>query len=146
MSSSSYYYAAIHIVLQKTGVEDDLLTIRPDNYSDNYKVTYAQNSVNATTYSMVTPGTISNYLRLFFESVAGDTDGPDFVQIDIPTFPSVCIRTDDAPYYAGTLNRQITMLQDMWDDGAVWPLETSYATPILVTPTNARRFTDVEVC
>lgn len=133
-STSSYtpsYYAAIHIVLQKKGRKDDLLTLRPDEHSNNYNVTFIQNSVNVTTESVVTPDTITNYLRLFFEAMEEDIDGPECVQIEVPTFPSVCVPVADAPYYVATMNRQIMMLQELWEEGEDWPTEPDNNLPKL---------------
>jgi hypothetical protein len=133
MVSDTMAYAAIHLVLQTAGKKDDVLTIRPDEHSDNYLVVYEQNTINNTTHSISTPENIHEYLRLFLDAVSEDYDGPDMIQLDVPSFPTVVIHAEDAQYYFSTLSRQISMLQSQWEEGHDWPTEPRMTVPIAET-------------
>ena len=103
--------ASIYILLQKVDHKDDLLTITPDpDHGSMFNVKYEQNNLNSVNTFSLSSNTISRYLNLFFESIEMDNDGSDFIQIEIPSFPTVVIRAGDSGYYASTILKQIDFL------------------------------------
>jgi hypothetical protein len=122
------FLAPINIIFQKVGTLDDHLVITPDEYDATlYHCEHKQHSLNTHAEFTLTTDTIREYLQLCFESIAEDDAKPDYVQFDIPTFPSICIHAEDTPYVLRTVLRQISFLQEQ----ECWPLE---ARPCLGKP------------
>lgn len=115
-------FAPINIIIQKHGFLDDHLVLRVDTEDDTiYHCTYTQNSINSVTNFDLSTENVCEYLVLFCESIAKDTQKPDMIQFDIPAFPSIVLPAADAQYHITTVLRQIEFLH-MMDD---WPLETN---------------------
>ena len=96
--------------------------LRVDTEDDTiYNCTYTQNSIQSVTTFDLCTDNICEYLVLFCDSIAKDTQKPDMIQFDIPAFPSIVLPAADAQYHITTILRQIEFLQ-MMDDR---PLETN---------------------
>ena len=107
-------YGKILVILQKTDCSDNLLTITPDADSTGYFVDFKQTDINTTNSKYVENDNLSHYLHLFFQSIEFDHQKCDYIQIDVPSFPSVILAPNDLSYYMDILEDQIESLQDDW--------------------------------
>ncbi len=108
--------AKIVFYFQKNGHKDDILRIIPDDESDGYYVELKQAQVGVSNSRYVKHRDIMKYIDLVFQSVVYDEDGPDNIQIDCPTYPSVILTRDDLEDYLDVLEDQIDSLQDYWPE------------------------------
>jgi hypothetical protein len=119
MSNSSTTYGKIMLICIRPNREDDVLKITPSEDDRSYEIEFTQNSINNTVYTTVRQNDLENYLENFLQSVSMDEDRPQSIQIDVPSFPSVMIKSANILEYTSLLFDQISSIQDEW------PLEIS---------------------
>lgn len=120
---SSLVLGSLHFILQKNGQPDDTLIVTPDIYDDDlYNVKFIQRFVGNTNVTQVTKELLNDYLELFFRTLLIDEDGPTFVQIDVPLYPSVIVKSQNLASYLQVLLKQLNTLERNW------PTETLYVT------------------
>lgn len=120
---SSLALGSLHFILQKNGQSDDTLVVTPDIYDDDlYNVKFVQRSIGNTNVTQVTKELLNDYLELFLRTLLIDEDGPTFVQIDVPLYPSVMVKPQNLPSYLQFLYKQLNTLERNW------PTETPYVT------------------
>jgi hypothetical protein len=118
---STYSYAPINIIVQNgAGVSDDLLRILPSEDVDFYEISYKQRTINQHITHRVSVSTIIDYLESFFTALSRDVAGPEYVQIECPTFPTILLNPRDLVSYIPTLTQQIVLLEPDW------PFERTY--------------------
>ena len=108
-------YAPIVVILQKSDCEDDRLTVTP-NDANGFDVKFVQNTINLVTKLYVDEDEITNYLYHFFQSLALDERGYEYVQIDCPGFPSVIKGVDTVQKYFQVLCGQIDSIFASWPE------------------------------
>ena len=108
-------YAKILVTIQRDGRPDDVLSVSPDLDSDGYYVSFRQRTVGNTTSHYCENGGLVSYLRQFFTALLFDHDQPDFIQLDIPMYPTVLLTSKTLLSYENyVLGNQIASLQDDW--------------------------------
>jgi hypothetical protein len=111
-------YSPIVLILQKTGVADDVLKITPNSQASGFDVVFDQHTINVSNVLYVEQSEITSYIYRFFKSVAMDEDSCEFVQIDCPAYPTVLLTPKKLDNYFPILREQIlTLLKG-------WPAET----------------------
>ena len=118
--------APIVIILQKNGQPDDKLVIRPTEGSTDFTATFTQNTIGARTERTLTHSELFPYMERFLESLSYDLQRADFVQIDVPGYTSVMLKSTETNYYLDTFYAQVRSLHNSW------PFEVE-GTPILRT-------------
>jgi hypothetical protein len=111
--------AKIVFYLQKNGVKDDVLYIVPDDDSDGYYVKLNQGQTGVVNSRYIKNHDLIRYIDLFFQSVVADEAGPDKIQIDCPTYPSVILDHSVLEDYLDVLEDQIDTLQEYWPEERV---------------------------
>ena len=122
MSSSTTRYnydgaatlAPIVIILQKNGHPDDKLVIRPTENSMNFTAVFTQNTITARTERQLSHSELFPYLERFLESLQYDLQRCDFVQIDVPGYTSVMLKSTETHYYLDTFYAQVRSLHNSW--------------------------------
>ena len=109
-------YAPIIITLQKSQCEDDVLKITPSSDASGFNVKFVQKTINLVTHLYVEEDEITNYMYHFFQSVALDERGCEYVQIDCPGFPSVIKGVDTVQKYFPVLCGQIDAIFASWPE------------------------------
>jgi hypothetical protein len=109
-------YAPIVVILQKSGCEDDVLTLTPSPDASGFDVKFVQNTINLITRLYVEEDEITNYMYHFFQSLALDERGYEYVQIDCPGFPSVIKGVDTVQKYFSVLCGQIDSIFASWPE------------------------------
>ena len=107
-------YAKILVTIQRDGKPDDILIVTPDLESDGYYVTFRQRTVGNTTDRYFANEALLPYLSVFFSGLLYDHDRPNFVQFDVPMYPTVLLRPDTLFSFESALRDQIESLQDDW--------------------------------
>ena len=114
MSNSSTTYGKIVLIFIRPNREDDVLKITPSADDNTYEIELTQNSINNTVYTTLRQNDLENYLDNFLQAVSLDEDRPVDIQIDVPSFPSVLIKSDNIMNYTSLLFDQISSIQDEW--------------------------------
>ena len=109
-------YAPIVVILQKSDCEDDVLTLTPSPDASGFDVKFVQNTINLITRLYVEEDEITNYMYHFFQSLALDERGYEYVQIDCPGFPSVIKGVDTVQKYFSVLCGQIDSIFASWPE------------------------------
>lgn len=107
-------YGVIKMILQKAGTPDDVLTIRPNMNDDNYTVEFNQATINNVTYRGIKDYRIESYIENFVRTALIDDVGPDYFQVDVPSFPSAVVKSRNMPAYLPLLFKQIRGLELDW--------------------------------
>lgn len=106
--------APIVIIFQKTGFPDDKLVISPIEGSTNFTATFTQNTIGTRTERQLLHSEVFPYLERFLESLGHDLQRPDFVQIDVPGYTSVMLKSTETDYYMDTFYAQFRSLHNSW--------------------------------
>jgi len=106
--------APIVIILQKNGQPDDKLVIRPTENSMNFTAVFTQNTITARNERQLTHSELFPYLERFLESLQYDLQRCDFVQIDVPGYTSVMLKSTETHYYLDTFYAQVRSLHNSW--------------------------------
>jgi len=106
--------APIVIILQKNGQPDDKLVIRPTENSMNFTAIFTQNTITARNERQLTHSELFPYLERFLESLQYDLQRCDFVQIDVPGYTSVMLKSTETHYYLDTFYAQVRSLHNSW--------------------------------
>jgi len=114
MSNFATNYGKIVLIFIRPNREDDVLKITPSNSDNTYEIEYTQNSINNTVYTTLRQNDLENYLDTFLQAVSMDEDSPASIQIDVPSFPSVMIKSTNILNYTSLLFDQISSIQDEW--------------------------------
>jgi len=109
-------YAPIVIILQKSDCEDDRLTLTPNPDANGFDVKFVQKTINLVSYLYVEEDEVTNYMYYFFQSLALDERGYEYVQIDCPGFPSVIKGVDTIQKYFPVLCGQIDSILASWPE------------------------------
>lgn len=123
-------YGTIKLIFVKEGCKDDVLKIVPSDSSNSYDVELRQNTINNVAYRNIVQRGLYKYLERVLRSVVLDEEGPQQVQIDVPTFPTVMVNTEDVLDYLSLLKEQIASIEDDW------PFEQTVSSLQSVKPTN----------
>jgi len=107
-------YAKILVTIQRDGKSDDLLIVTPDLESDGYYVTFKQKTIGNTVDRYFENAALLPYISSFFTGLLYDHQRPDFVQIDVPMYPTVLLTPEKLFAYDAVLNHQVESLQDDW--------------------------------
>lgn len=106
--------APIVIILQKNGQPDDKLVIRATEHSTNFTATFTQNTIGARTERQLMHSELFPYIERFLESLHYDLQRCDFVQIDVPGYTSVMLKSTETHYYLDTFYAQVRSLHNSW--------------------------------
>ena len=106
--------APIVIIFQKTGFPDDKLVIRPTEGSMNFTAVFTQNTIGARTERQLLHSELFPYIERFLESLHYDLQRCDFVQIDVPGYTSVMLKSTETHYYMDTFYAQVRSLHNSW--------------------------------
>lgn len=106
--------APILIILQKNGQPDDKLVIRPTEGSMNFTAVFTQNTIGARTERQLLHSELFSYMERFLESLQYDLQRCDFVQIDVPGYTSVMLKSTETHYYMDTFYAQVRSLHNSW--------------------------------
>lgn len=106
--------APIVIILQKNGEPDDKLVIRPTEGTMNFTAVFTQNTIGARTERQLLHSELFPYIERFLESLPYDRQHCDFVQIDVPGYTSVMLKSDETHYYMDTFYAQVRSLHNSW--------------------------------
>ena len=106
--------APIVIILQKNGQPDDKLVIRPTEHSMHFTATFTQNTIGVRTERQLAHSELFPYIERFLESPSYDEQSCDFVQIDVPGYTSVMIKSTETHYYLDTFYAQVRSLHNSW--------------------------------
>ena len=106
--------APIVIILQKTGQPDDKLVIRPTEGSMNFTAVFTQNTIGARTERQLAHSELFPYIERFLEALPYDQQRAEYVQIDVPGYTSVMLRSTQAHYYLDTFYAQVRSLHNSW--------------------------------
>jgi len=112
--NNSTSYGVIKIILQKAGSFDDVLTITPNDHDDNYTISFTQTTINNVAQRTVKECDITNYIERFIRTAIIDEVGPDYFQVDVPSYPSVIVKRSNMPSYLPLLFKQIRELEYNW--------------------------------
>jgi hypothetical protein len=93
---------------------DDILKITPSEENNSYDIEFRQNTVNNVVYANVVGRNLPIYLQQFFTSVTLDEEGASSIQIEVPSFPTVMIKTTNVRKYLDLLQEQIESIEDNW--------------------------------
>lgn len=119
-------YASIYFILQKTGKPDDLLKITPNAYDYDYIVHYNQKYLKNSVSFYADPDSLKDYLYNFLTGLAYDSDGPEFLQVEVPGHPCTLLKLEDYDYddladFADHVVSNITLLEGLTN----WPAESN---------------------
>ena len=121
MSSSAHFnyngdvtLAPIVIILQKKDQPDDKLVIRATENSTNFTATFTQNTIGVRTERHLAHSELFPYIERFLESLQYDLQRCDFVQIDVPGYTSVMLKSTETHYYMDTFYAQVRSLHNYW--------------------------------
>ena len=106
--------APIVIILQKNGQPDDKLVIRPTESSTDFTATFTQNTIGARTVRQLAHSELFPYIERFLESLQYDLQRAEFVQIDVPGYTSVMLKSTDTYRYLDTFYAQVRSLHNSW--------------------------------
>ena len=106
--------APIVIIFQKTGFPDDKLVIRPTEGTMNFTAVFTQNTIGARTERQLLHSELFSYMERFLESLQYDLQRCDFVQIDVPGYTSVMLKSTETHYYMDTFYAQVRSLHNSW--------------------------------
>ena len=106
--------APIVIILQKNGQPDDKLVIRPTEHSVNFAAVFTQNTIGVRTERQLAHSELFPYIERFLESLSYDEQSCDFVQIDVPGYTSVMLKSKDVQFYLDTFYAQVRSLHNSW--------------------------------
>jgi hypothetical protein len=106
--------APIVIIFQKTGFPDDKLVIRPTEGTMNFTAVFTQNTIGARTERQLLHSELFSYIERFLESLHYDLQRCDFVQIDVPGYTSVMLKSTETHYYMDTFYAQVRSLHNSW--------------------------------
>jgi hypothetical protein len=107
-------YATIKLIFQKDGCEDDILKITPSEENNTYDVVYTQNTINNVVYSNIAPRYLPQYLKMFLCSLALDEERGEYIQVEVPSFPTAIVKTKKVLEYYELLVEQIQSIEDNW--------------------------------
>ena len=107
-------YSSLIITLQKADTPDDVLSIVPDCKSYGYSGVFTQSSISNGHIFHLEPNGLLPYIANFFASIAYDSSGCSYVQIDCPAYPSVIIERKNIHMYASVLYDQLRGLESEW--------------------------------
>jgi len=93
---------------------DDILKITPSESNNSYDIEFRQNTVNNVVYANIVQRNLPSYLEQFFTSVTLDEEGARSIQIEVPSFPTIMIKTSNALKYLELLQDQIESIEDNW--------------------------------
>jgi hypothetical protein len=108
------YYGVVKVILQKTGLPDDVLTLTPNDDNEHYTAKFVQSSVNNTSLGEVRANHVFNYLENFVRSAVIDTEGPEYFQFDVPLFPSVVVKKENVQNYLELFFDHIHFIERNW--------------------------------
>ena len=106
--------APIVIILQKTGEPDDKLVIRPTEGTMNFTAVFTQNTIGARTERQLLHSELFPYIERFLEALPYDQQRAEHVQIDVPGYTSVMLRSTQVHYYLDTFYAQVRSLHNSW--------------------------------
>jgi len=106
--------APIVIIFQKTGFPDDKLVISPTEDSTNFTAVFTQNTIGTRTDRILMHSEVFPYLERFLESLRYDLQRADYVQIDVPGYTSVMLKSTEVHYYMDTFYAQFRSLHNSW--------------------------------
>ena len=93
---------------------DDVLRITPSEDNNSYDIEFSQNTVNNVVYANIVQRNLPSYLEQFFTSVTLDEEGARDIQIEVPSFPTIMIKTSNVLKYLELLQDQIESIEDNW--------------------------------
>ena len=111
--------AAIVLYFQKDGQPDDTLVIRPIEGDTSFTAVFTQNTIGTRAERPLSHSELFPYLERFLEALPYDEQRCNFVQIDVPGYSSVMLKSTDVHYYMDTFYSQVRSLHNSW------PLEVS---------------------
>ena len=106
--------APIVIILQKNGQPDDKLVISPTEGSMSFTAVFTQNTIGVRAERQLLHSEVFPYLERFLESLRYDLQRPDFIQIDVPGYTSVMLKSTDTYRYLDTFYAQVRSLHNSW--------------------------------
>ena len=106
--------APIVIILQKKDQPDDKLVIRATENSTNFTAVFTQNTIGVRTERHLAHSELFPYIERFLESLHYDLQRCDFVQIDVPGYTSVMLKSTETHYYMDTFYAQVRSLHNSW--------------------------------
>jgi hypothetical protein len=134
-------YATIKLIFQKDGCKDDILKITPSEENNTYNVEYTQNTINNVVYSNIAPRYLPQYLKIFLCSVVFDEERGQFVQLEVPSFPTVIVKMAKVLEYYELLVEQIQSIEDNWPtEQTVSSLKKKVANPVFNVTNNGVPF------
>lgn len=114
-SEDPYASINIHVKHNDNSGSQDLLKIEVDPESDGFVVSLDKRTAGTKSMFYTTSEDLFNYLRLYFTSLAQDSDTYESVQFNVPMFSSVNIDINDVlHYYTNNLYHQIQFLLYDW--------------------------------
>lgn len=134
-------YATIKLIFQKDGCKDDILKITPSEESNTYDIEYKQNTINNVVYTNIAPRNLPQYLEMFLNSIVIDEESGNFVQFDVPSFPTAIVKTKKVLGYLNLLIEQIESIEDNWPtEQTVSSLKKKVANPVFNVTNNGVPF------
>jgi hypothetical protein len=106
--------AAIMIILLKNGVPDDKLVIRPVDGTTDFTAVFTQNTVGVRSELTLVHSELFPYIERFIEVISYDRLRCDFVQIDVPGYTSVVLKSNELYTYMDTMYAQVRSLFNSW--------------------------------
>jgi hypothetical protein len=107
----------IIIILQKVGVEDDVLRITPNSFASGFDVEFKQNTIGNINRMYIEQSDIASYLCRFFLSLTMDESGCEHIQIDCPAYSTVIKSISTIQLYFPILRDQIqSLLLNDWPE------------------------------
>lgn len=93
---------------------DDVLKITPSESNNSYDIEFRQNTVNNVVYANIVQRNLPSYLEQFFTAATLDEEGARSIQIEVPSFPTIMIKTKNALKYLSLLVDQLESIEDNW--------------------------------
>ena len=114
-NDDNHQMGKIRIILQKSSNHDDILDIRPtDDEMHTFSVCLTQNSICVRNSLHIAGSEVISYIDRFLEVLDYDRDGCEYVQIDVPGYSSVILKSHEVNHYMDTLHSQINSLFNYW--------------------------------
>ena len=80
----------------------------------NFTAVFTQNTIGARTERQLLHSELFSYMERFLESLQYDLQRCDFVQIDVPGYTSVMLKSTETHYYMDTFYAQVRSLHNSW--------------------------------
>jgi hypothetical protein len=107
--------ASIYIIFTKNRTPDDKLRITPSSKSTNFDIEFTQNSIGNRVERTITYSELPYYLESVLNAQNYDSQRCDFVQFDVPGYPSVIMESENVNQYVSRIfYNQVESLHGNW--------------------------------